>query len=376
MNLQLDWIGRNKWELDTPAAVIDLAVLEQNIREMASFAAQAGVTLRPHVKAHKMLAIAKRQLEAGAGGLAVAKLGEAEVMLQSGARDILVANQVVTREKIARLLRLNEEARVTCAVDSLENARALSEAAQSLGRRLPVLIEVDTGLRRCGTLPGEPTVKLAQAMARLPGLEINGIMTHAGHVYAAREAGEVARIGSAEGELMVQTAEMLRKAGLPCRVVSVGSTPTARHAGLVPGVTEIRPGNYVFYDAVQVALGVAQEGQCALSIMATVTSRPAPDRAVIDAGSKVLALDRGAHGAGTVRGFGLVKGYPDYIIERLSEEHGILSVPPGADLHIGQRLEIIPNHACSVINLFDAVAVVRDEEVIDVWRVDARGTSR
>ena len=369
-------MGFSKWEVDTPAVVVDLAKLKRNIQDMASFAAQAGVSLRPHVKAHKMLSIARLQLSAGACGLAVAKLGEAEVMLESGCQDILVANQVVTPEKIQRLIHLSEKAKIACAVDSADNALALSQAAHSRGKKIPVLIEIDTGLRRCGVLPGQPVIDLAKTVASLRGLRLEGFMTHAGHAYAAKNLEEVKWVGQREGEILAEMAEKLRRLGLPCQVVSVGSTPTARYAGKVPGVTEIRPGNYVFYDAVQVALGVAQEEQCALTVIATVISRPDPGRAVIDAGSKVLALDRGAHGTASVHGFGLIKGHPEYVLERLSEEHGIISLPPGADLRIGEKLEIIPNHACPVVNLCDTVVVTEEDKVIDLWPVEARGKSR
>lgn len=369
-------MGFSKWEVDTPAVVVDLAKLKRNIQDMASFAAQAGVSLRPHVKAHKMLSIARLQLKAGACGLAVAKLSEAEVMLESGCQDILIANQVVTPEKIQKLIHLSEKAKMACAIDSADNALALSQAAHSRGKKIPVLIEIDTGLRRCGVLPGQPVIDLAKTVASLPGLRLEGLMTHAGHAYAAKNLEEVKWVGQREGEILAEMAEKLRRLGLPCQVVSVGSTPTARYAGKVPGVTEIRPGNYVFYDAVQVALGVAQEEQCALTVIATVISRPDPGRAVIDAGSKVLALDRGAHGTAAVRGFGLIKGHPDYVLERLSEEHGIISLPPGADLRIGEKLEIIPNHACPVVNLCDTVVVTEEDKIIDLWPVEARGKSR
>ena len=280
MKYQLDWIGRSKWQLDTPVAIVDISILNKNIQDMAEFADLAGVKLRPHIKTHKMLAIAQKQLEAGACGLAVAKLGEAGVMLQTGCRNITIANQIVPGEKIRRLLKLNKEAEVSCAIDSLEGAELLSKAAKRLGQKIPVLIEIDTGLQRCGVLPGEPALKLAEGLISFPGLELKGVMTHAGHAYGAENIEEIARIGKQEGEAMVRTANLLRGKGLTCEVISVGSTPTARYVARVSGVTEIRPGNYVFYDATQVSLGVAKEKQCALSIMATVISRPDYQRAV------------------------------------------------------------------------------------------------
>ncbi|MEW6662122.1 MAG: alanine racemase [Bacillota bacterium] len=364
--------------VDTPAVAVDLDRLQANIRDMALFARDAGVALRPHVKAHKIKEIARQQKEAGAVGVTVAKLGEAEVMVEAGITDILIAYQVIGEVKLRRLADLVRRAKVTVAVDSIAGARELSMLAQTVGQSLQVVIEVDTGLKRCGVLPGEETLALARQLLGMAGLQFAGIMTHAGHVYGAASSAEVAAIGQQEGELMVAAANLLRSQGIGVEVVSVGSTPTAKIAGLVPGVTEIRPGNYVFYDAIQHGLGVVALERCALSIWTTVISKPAPGRLVVDAGSKTFALDRGAHGNAVVQGHGVIKGYPGLTLTRLSEEHGIIEGEPlvTALVEVGQQLEVIPNHACPVINLTDQVLVTKREEVVGVWPVDARGQVR
>ncbi len=368
---ETEWIGQGVDGLDTPAVLVDLDLLEQNIAAMARFAAEQGVALRPHAKTHKSPAIAHRQLEAGAVGITVAKLDEAESMLDAGIDDIFIAYQIVGKRKIKRLLEVSQRGRVASAVDSLPAASALSEAAVRAGRALDVLIEVDTGLRRCGLPPGEPVVRFAQSLVQLPGLRLVGIFTHAGHVYGASTPRQVETIGVAEGEVMVETATMMRDVGLDVPIVSIGSTPTVRFGGRVDGVTEIRPGNYVFYDRMQVALGAATVDTCALTVLATVISRPTSARAVIDAGSKVFSSDRGAHGGAGIEGYGEVCGQAA-IVARLSEEHGVLDLR-GAELHVGDRVQVLPNHACAVVGLARRLLGVRNGVVEEVLALPSRG---
>ncbi|MHB0884794.1 MAG: alanine racemase [Bacillota bacterium] len=367
-----------KNDLDTPAVVIDRQVLDTNIAEMSRFAISHHLKLRPHVKAHKSPDIARRQIDAGAVGITVAKVGEAEVMAAAGVRDIFVANELVTPTKIDRLLALSSRVRLAVAVDNQANLPLLDRAAHAVGAKVGVLIEVDSGLHRCGVPDAAATLELARRIAAFPSLELRGIFTHAGQVYGAAPS-QVAEIGRHEGEIMVSIAETLKAEGLSVNEVSVGSTPTARTAGAVAGVTEIRPGNYVFHDAIQIGLGVVPEERCSLRVMATVISRPAEDRLVLDAGSKTLGLDRGAHGTSVVQGFGRIIGWPGLRLERLSEEHGVAILTPeaaGAPLpRLGQAVEIIPNHACVVANLARTLAVVEGDRVVDLWPVAASGRS-
>lgn len=359
--------------IETPALVIDDARLERNIRRMQHLAQQYGVALRPHVKTHKIPELAKRQLDAGAVGIAVAKIGEAEVMAAAGIHDIQIANQVVSESKIERLMALNRSVRVTCAVDSADNARALSDAARRHDLTLSVLIEIDSGLHRCGLESIHDILALAELVENLEGLQLEGIMTHAGHAYGAESIEEVAEIGRSEGELMVSIAERLRAGGHTVTTVSVGSTPTAPYAVRIPGVTELRVGNYVFNDMIQVSGGSAALDDCALSVFATVISTPSPTRAVIDAGSKALGLDMGAHGRGAVTGHGCLLGKHG-VISRLSEEHGVIE-HDGETFTVGERLRIVPNHACAVVNLYDFVWLADAEGHCRRLEVTARGKS-
>jgi D-serine deaminase-like pyridoxal phosphate-dependent protein len=360
--------------LDTPSVLVDLDILDRNVRRMADFAAEHGVKLRPHAKSHKTVAIARRQVESGAVGLTVAKLDEAEAFLNAGFNDLFVANQVIGPLKWRRLAELQSHGTVAVGVDSLAGARGIAEAALEAATTVPVVIEIDTGLHRAGVLPGEAAVALARQIASVAGLELRGVFTHAGHAYAATSPQEVHRIGRLEGELLVMTADKLRADGIACPVVSVGSTPTAMISGAVPGVTEMRPGNYVFYDRMQVGLGSAQLSDCALTVLTTVISRPSPERAVIDAGSKTFALDRGAHGLEALLGYGEDNEF-GLVLDRLSEEHGVILLDPAHDalLQVGDRLRILPNHACTTANLAEALYGMRNGRMVDVLPVLVRG---
>lgn len=254
-------------------------------------------------------------------------------------------------------------------MDTLEGAAALSAACRAGGFEVGVDLEIDTGLHRCGVPPLAEALALARRVADLPGQRPRGIMTHAGHAYGAASPEQVRAIGLEEGRLMVGTAEALRAAGLPCTSVSVDSTPTAFHSGAVPGVTEMRPGNYVFYDRMQIGLGSCAPEDVSLSVLATVISRCAT-HAVLDCGSKALALDRGAHGLESVAGHGALVGHGG-VLQRLSEEHGVVAPPQG--LAVGQRVEVLPNHACTVVNLFDFLVGVRAGRVECLIPVAARG---
>ncbi len=360
--------------LDTPCLVVDEDLVRRNVEEMAAFARAHGVALRPHAKTHKTAEIGRMQLEAGAVGLTCAKLGEAEALVDAGvAHDVLLAYQVVGEAKIRRLLALMDRVRVAVAVDSVEVGLPLSAACLAAGKRLDVLIEVDTGLGRAGLPPGEPALGLARKVVDMPGLRLRGILTHEGHVGQAADATELEAVATRAARDMVATADLLRGNGIPVEVVSVGSTPAAFYSGAVAGVTEMRPGTYVFYDATAFRYGRIGPDRCALRVLTTVISRPAADRAVIDAGSKTLAMDL----APGRPGHGYVLGHPEIVVERLSEEHGVLRLPPSAQgLRVGDRLEIVPNHVCPTVNLQDELFVAREGEVVGRWSVIARGKVR
>jgi D-serine deaminase-like pyridoxal phosphate-dependent protein len=354
--------------------LIDGAKMGRNIQEMADVAGRNGVDLRPHVKTHKIPGIAREQLEAGASGITVAKVSEAEVMADGGVEDIFIAYPLVTEAKIRQAIRLGERMRLIVGVDSLEGARRLSAVAE--GHTLEVRLEVDTGLRRTG-VPYNEAVELAGEIEAMSNLDLTGIYTYRGAVLAGSKTLELEKAGLDEGQIMVSLADQIRERGIGVDDVSVGSTPTAEHVAKVDGVTEIRPGTYVFYDRMQARLGACSLDECAAVVVCTVVSRPAPDLVVIDGGSKTFATDVGP-GAEPLylEGYGHVVGYPDAVLERLTEEHGMLSVDEDCDLEVGDTLQIIPNHICSTVNLHDEVYLVGEDGGVEETPVAARGKVR
>lgn len=364
----------NLIDLDTPAVLIDLDRLEQNIQSMAAFAKAQGLSLRPHIKTHKIPQIAFLQLRAGAVGITCQKLGEAEVMAAAGIDDIFMTYMIIGAPKLDRLVQLKRRATVCTAVDSEEALAPLAARMQREGLQHEIMIEVNTGLNRCGVLPGEPVLALVQRLQQYPSLKLRGIFTHEGHAYHFPNLAERERVVLKAAEEMRRTAQLLRAHGHSCEVVSVGATPSALLIGKAEGVTELRPGNYVFYDRTQLKLGVCTEDQIAASVLATVVSRPAPDRAIIDAGNKTMCTDNATDFNNTI---GSVVGYPDLTFHYSSEEHGRITSKTGVmNLKVGDRVRLVPNHACGMMNMHDEVYGVRSDHVEAVWKVAARGKVR
>jgi D-serine deaminase-like pyridoxal phosphate-dependent protein len=358
-------------DLDTPSLLIHLEVLEGNIVEMQEIARAAGVRLRPHTKTHKSPDIARMQLGIGATGITVAKLGEAEVMAEAGIEDILVAYPIVGEHKLARLRALAERVMVRVTTDSVEVAEGLGRVGHDLGREIPVLVEVDTGLHRLGRPAGAPTLGLVKQLAEIEGIEVVGLLTHAGHAYRATGPAELGAIAEREGRDLVETAERCAAAGIELREISVGSTPTARIVAGVAGVTEIRPGTYVFNDVQQMRLGVATEATCAARVLATVVAHPAEERFVLDAGTKAFSSDGGD--GPPFPGRGVVAGRPELLLDFMNEEHAVGHRAGRDDVRIGERLEVVPLHVCSTVNLFDEAFGVRDGEVVTTFPIAGRG---
>lgn len=382
-------------ELPTPCLLVEQSRLERNLTRMQQVADANGVALRPHAKTHKSIVIARRQQAHGARGLTVAKVGEADVFVGAGIDDVRLAYPVVGRDKHERLLRLMDRARVSFCVDTVDGARAASSFYAAHDVVANVLLEVDTGHGRCGVAwNAARSLRTAQQIDELPGLRLVGILTHAGHAYHGPQEGEtpeaaLARVAAEERDRMLAFAVRLGEAGLAdpeTFEISIGSTPTmaafenAERGGF--RITEIRPGNYVYYDAMQVSLGAATLDDCALTVEATVVSRhrdrSGQDRLYLDAGKKVLTADTGA----LTEGYGIILYNPADMVPHpharltgLSEEHGWVTVPGGATFGVGDRVRIVPNHACVTVHTQDTFYLVDDGEVVDELPVDARGRS-
>jgi len=358
-------------DLDTPALVIDLDVMERNLRRVAEYARRHGLRVRPHTKTHKIPAIGRMQLELGAAGLAVAKVSEAEVMLKADPEDLLIAYPVVGRAKMERLVALTRRTRVTVALDSMQVARALSDAAREGQTELGILTEVDAGFGRAGVPPGEALVHLVQGITRLPHLTWEGVAFYPGHIRNPREP-EGQRQLEDVSKTVMRVRTDLKSAGFEPRIVSGGSTPTLYHSHQVEGLTEIRPGTYVFNDKSTFTMGACGVEDCAATILCTVVSTARPGQVLIDGGSKTFSSDRLP--ASSEVSFGHVVDDPAVVFTKMNEEHGYLDVRGGSrENAVGDRLRIIPNHICTAMNLHEQVYGLRGEDVEVVWEVAGRG---
>lgn len=357
--------------IDTPALLLDIDKLENNIKSIITFAKDNHLNYRPHIKTHKSINLAKMQIDLGAIGITVATVGEAEVMAHGGIKDILIAYPIATKMKLERIEKIMDLAKITIAVDSIAQINLLQNYFESKQKVMNVWIKINSGLNRCGVEPDEVKA-LGETIKEAKNLTLNGIFTHAGHSYAASTDAEIEAIAKKEADVVLKSAEICESIDLPIKHKSIGSTPTYKRAGQVNGITEIRPGNAVFFDMIQVGLNVASIETCALTVLSAVGSKH-KDRLVIDAGSKTLNLDKGAHGNESVKGHGYIIEHPELTIDRLSEEHGIITTTQENDIKITDKITIIPNHACTVVNLFDEYLICKEDQVIDKWPVDARG---
>ncbi len=358
-------IGDHKEQLDTPVLLLDLDIMESNIAKMANYIRGVNAELRPHTKTHKTPILAHKQIQAGAIGVTCAKLGEAVEMVASGIKDILIANEIVTPQKIARLMGLAKHADMMVAVDDPVNVENLSQAAQAKDVKLRVLIEVDIGMKRCGTMPGKPALELAQKVLKSKNLIFAGLMGYEGHTVTTPDFQERKQKTEESLALLVGTKDLLEQNGIEVKIVSGGGTGTYNITGQYPGITEIQAGSYIVMDSFY--RNVLQDFDCALTVLTTVISRPAKDRIVTDAGIKAL----------TKEGIPEIKGIPGLEVTGLSEEHGKLKVIDlNLDLKPGDKIEMIPNHCCTTINLHDRYYGIRDGYLEAIWDIAGRGKIR
>lgn len=357
-------------EIETPALVVDLDILDRNLRRVADYAGQHGLRLRPHTKTHKSVMLAKRQLELGAAGLTVAKVSEAEVMLGAEPADLLVAFPIVGSGKLARLMEVARRTQVTVALDSLAAAQALCDAAGKAQVEIGVLVEFDAGLGRVGVAPGESLLDLARQVRALPHLEFRGLTFYPGHIKDLDAGGMQALAQLAE--LVAQIRADFDRAGIAVPIVSGGSTPTLFHSHEIAGLTEIRPGTYLFNDINTVSSGGCALEDCAASILATVVSAARPGHMILDGGSKTFSSDRPVNSSDVT--FGRIVEAPAARFHKMNEEHGFVDLT-GVDrtFAVGDRVHVIPNHICVAVNLHERVYGIRGDRVEEIWNVDARG---
>ncbi len=352
-----------KIQIPTPALLINLDRMEENLACMSAHFQTVTASLRPHFKTHKSPVLALKQIEAGAIGMTCAKLGEAEILVDAEIPSILIANQIVDPAKVDRLGKLALKTELIVAADHPDNLYAYSKAAQAADGILHVLIEINVGLNRCGVEPGEAAVSLAKLARSLPGLHFAGVMGYEGHTVLIVDQAERERSTCKAMSLLTGTADMIRAEGIEIEIVSAGGTGTFDITARCPGITELQCGSYIFMDTAYNRLGLPFLS--ALSLLATVISVPNVGRAIIDAGMKTISVDNGLPEIISPSGTRLVA---------LHEEHGILEVDPNrAHLHIGDRVEIIPSHVCTTVNLHEAYYAMRGDQVEAVWDIPARG---
>lgn len=345
-------------DLETPCVVIDLTRVEANLKRVQEHANANGYALRPHTKTHKLPRFAKRALELGAVGITVQKLGEAEVMADAGLTDIFLPYNIIGGKKLSRLKALNDRIAIKVTADSPDTVAGYAAAFAEPGTKpLTVLIECDTGGARCGVQSPAQVLALARQIVMSPGLRFGGLMS-----YPPR-----GRFADAD-RWLADAKSMLETAGIDVPVITSGNSPDMWHTG-DSVVTERRPGTYIYFDRSQVDFGVATFADCALTVLTTVVSRPTPTRIVVDAGSKSLSSDLLNQTT-----YGAVLGHEDIALASLSEEHGVIELKEPSDWpRVGDRLRIIPNHACVVSNLFDDVQLLSADGSIETVPVAARG---
>lgn len=345
--------------VNTPAVVIDLGVVRRNIERFQAYANTHGLSVRPHIKTHKLPQIAELQLAAGAVGINCQKVSEAEAMAAASPeiRDILITYNVLGQEKLKRLAALARRLAVGVVADSSVVVKGLSDVFAGEAAPLPVFVECNTGADRCGVSIPEEAARLAKEIVGAPGLVFAGLMTY-----------PPVNGASAVQRFMTEAKRLIENAGIAVPVITSGGTPSMMSASDAPVVTEYRAGTYVYNDRSLVKRGACSWDDCALTVLATVVSVPSPDRAIIDAGSKILTSDLLG-----LEGFGHVLGRSDIAIDQLSEEHGRLVSKSPVELSVGDLVRIVPNHACVVSNMVDTVQVFDGNEYIGSWRVVARG---
>lgn len=350
-----DKLARTIDELETPCVLIDLGRVEANLVRAQAHADANGYALRPHIKTHKLPRFAKRQVELGAKGITVQKLGEAEVMAAAGLDDLFLPYNILGAAKLARLKALNDKVTIAVTADSPDTVMGYAKTFVS-GKKLTVLVECDTGSMRCGVQSPAQALALARQISDAPGLTFGGLMTYP--PAGKRDAAEA---------WLREAIDLLNQAGITVPKVTSGNTPDMWQTGQSV-VTERRPGTYIYYDRMQVAAGAASVDDCALTVLATVVSRPTPTRIVLDSGSKSLSSD-----IGTLSGYGQLMG-TDITIKYLNEEHGVIELSAPSDTpRIGERVRVIPNHVCVVSNLFDVVNLVEGDTIVGTLPVAARG---
>jgi len=364
-------------ELDTPALLIDKEKLLDNIRYMQSYANKNLVTLRPHAKTHKMPYIAKLQEEYGAKGIAVAKVGEAEVMAANGLKDIFIANEIVGMPKLMRIRELAKSIDISFGVDSIPQIDMVEEAFEGAEKKAQVLIEIEVGENRSGVVEEKDFIDLVKHIKACRNINLKGIFSHEGHCYSARDVEHCRELFMESQKRTLRFAEIAENLGCKLDTVSIGSTPSSMFDfEIMEGITELRVGTYVFMDASQ-GNAIGTYDRCAATVLTTVISRPTEERVITDVGAKGITMQTRNKGICATKGLGVIKGYNDVYVHAVYDEYAIIYSKELRDsVKVGDKLEIIPNHICPVCNLYDTAYLISQGEVIMEIPVSCRGKLR
>lgn len=361
-------------ELDTPALLIDQEIMSDNCRNMQDYANRNKVALRPHTKTHKMSKLAYLQQELGAKGITVAKVGEAEVMAAQGLKDIFIANEIVGETKLLRIRKLAETVDISFGLDSIAQAEMVERSFEGSKKQAVVLIEIEVGENRSGVIEEADYIELLNYLKQCKNIHLKGVFSHDGHSYAAENVEACKEIHLTAQKRTLRFADIANEMGFPLETISIGSTPSLMHNfPILKGVTEIRPGTYIFMDAAQ-ANAYGSFKRNAATVLTTVISLPTPERVITDVGAKGITMQARNKGFTATKGLGLIKGWPEVTIHAVYDEHVIIY---NKELHdaikVGDKLEIIPNHICPVVNLHETAYIISNGEVIDEIHIDCRG---
>jgi D-serine deaminase-like pyridoxal phosphate-dependent protein len=351
-----------KYDISTPALVVDYNLVNKNINTMAKFAKEHKIGLRPHVKTHKCPIIGKMQLEAGANGICVARIGEAEIFAEHGFEDILIANEVIDLYQIKRLVKLNKKSLVRVCVDSEKNILDLNKIASKEDQKLEVLLEVDVGLGRNGIKPGDSALNIANSIKKKSHLELVGLQGYEGHLTSVIDPGLRKEKTEDCMQKLVETRNILNNNGYEITYLTASNTVTYKFSADYNGITELQPGTYIFND--EHYHGLAPEFNKAVTVLSTVSNNP---------GNRIYSIDAGLKAATNDNGNPIFKNFSKTKIKVMTEEHSIIRTGPKDQLEIGQKIELYPSHICTTVNLYDFFTVIEEGEVKGRWDILARG---
>ena len=361
-------------QVDTPALLIDRKILRRNLTSMQEYADRSGVNLRPHTKTHKMPKLAKMQLEAGAAGITVAKVGEAEAMAEAGMDDIFIANQIIGRSKLERIRSLSGLVNVSFGVDSIYSVKEIEEVFEGADKKAEVLIEIEVGEKRSGVIRRDDFITLLDEINNSRNVRFKGVFSHDGHTYKAATIDLLKELYHESSARTLEFAGIARNHGMACEVVSIGSTPPSVLGFDIPeGITEIRPGTYILMDGSQANV-LGHHDTCAATVLTTIISKPTHERVITDVGAKGLTKEHRTEGLTATEGLGKIVGFDEVYIDSVFDEHAIIY---GEDfrnkVEIGDKVEVLMNHICPVSNLYDKAYIVEDGKVVEEVQVSARG---